>query len=87
MNVISFDGIINCVLADTVTLIFRSQKILAPKRADLSGTHTVAATFNPRNAEHPERPHLLTVAETVLCWEHMQPYIAEFSKLHPEDNM
>ncbi|KAK8804010.1 hypothetical protein WA171_000103 [Blastocystis sp. BT1] len=64
-----------------------SQKILAPKRADLSGTHTVAATFNPRNAEHPERPHLLTVAENVLCWEHMQPYIAEFSKLHPEDNM
>ena len=45
------------------------------------------ATLHPRDKQHPERPHLLTVAENVQCWEHMKPYIEKFSLLHTDDNM
>ena len=54
---------------------------------DLSGVHTNEAMFNPRDKDHQDRPHILTVAENVLCWEHLQPYIEKFSKLHENDNM
>lgn len=67
--------------------ICSGEKILKPKRVDLSGVHTMEATLHPRDKDHPERPHLLTVAENVQCWEHMKPSIAKFSSLHTDDNM
>lgn len=60
---------------------------MAPKKPDISGVHTTQAMLNPRDKDHPDRPHLLSVAENVLCWEHMKPHIDEFSKLHVNDNM
>ena len=60
---------------------------MAPKKADISGVHTNQAMSNMRDKDHPERPHLLSVAENVLCWEHLKPYINEFMKLHEYDNM
>lgn len=68
-------------------IICSAEKILKPKRVDLSGVHTMEATLHPRDKQHPERPHLLTVAENVQCWEHMKPYIEKFSLLHTDDNM
>ena len=60
---------------------------MAPKRAEISNTLTSDALCNPRDESHPKRPHLLTVAENVLCWNHLQPFIEKFSHLHPNDNM
>lgn len=71
----------------SLQLIRSAQKILAPKRVDLSNVHTNEAVLHPRDSAHPERPFVMTIAENVLCWEHMKPYLEKFSKLHPDDNM
>ena len=70
-----------------ILLTCRAQKILAPKRVDLSNVHTNEAVAHPRDSEHQDRPFVMTVAENVLCWEHMQPYLEKFSQLHLYDNM
>lgn len=67
--------------------LLRSQRMLAPKKEDVSGVHTNQAMKNPRDKDHPDRPLLLSVAENVLCWEHLKPRIDEFCKLHEYDNM
>ena len=44
--------------------------------------------FSDVSDEHKsKRPCVLTVAENVLCWEHLKSHVAEFSQLHPDDNM
>lgn len=60
---------------------------MAPKKNDNSGVHINQAVLNPRDKDHQDRPHNLAVAENVLCWDHLNPYIEKFSKLHLDDNM
>lgn len=81
------DGVFRSVRRECILLTCRAQKILAPKRVDLSNVHTNEAVANPRDSEHRDRPFVMTVAENVLCWEHMKPYIEKFSQLHLYDNM
>lgn len=64
-----------------------SKRILAPKTAEVSGALTSEAFSADSNEPASKRPRVLTVAENVLCWEHLKPHLQEFSRLHPDDNM
>lgn len=70
-----------------ILIIPSSKRILAPKTAEVSGALTMEAFSADSSEPASKRPRVLTVAENVLCWEHLKPHLEEFSRLHPDDNM
>lgn len=70
-----------------IFIVPSSKRILAPKTAEVSGALTMEAFSADSSEPASKRPRVLTVAENVLCWEHLKPHLQEFSRLHPDDNM
>lgn len=77
----------SAVYLSPVLVIPSSKRILTPKTAEVSGALTIEAFSADRSEPASKRPRVLTVAENVLCWEHLKPHLEEFSRLHPDDNM